>query len=258
MQLRVRVRVRVSVSCALTHHVPPRTARGLGQAVEVVDSSAVSVVGCTFDQVGGNGVLLSNNVQGSSVRGSEFVRVGDSAVVMVGSSDAVVGTAPTYPQGNTIASNHMHETGIFGKQTSCVFQALGQNNTVRDNLCYNGPRAGINWNDGFAGGSTVQGNLVFNQVRETGDHGQSLQSTVARVGNPLGFDGLATLTEGPTWGRGCGQVLLFGARLGVPRTHHLATTPLAPPASAAHEKHPQVGTGAEGSGGVLSAPGGAS
>ena len=26
-------------------------------------------------------------------------------------------------------------------------------------------------NDGFAGGSTVEGNLVFNMVRETGDHG---------------------------------------------------------------------------------------
>lgn len=42
---------------------------------------------------------------------------------------------------------------------------------MKDNLCYNGPRAGINWNDGFAGGSTVSGNLVFNMVRETGDHG---------------------------------------------------------------------------------------
>jgi hypothetical protein len=35
----------------------------------------------------------------------------------------------------------------------------------------NGPRAGINWNDGFAGNNRVEGNLVFNMVRETGDHG---------------------------------------------------------------------------------------
>jgi hypothetical protein len=49
----------------------------------------------------------------------------------------------------------MHEIGIYGKQTSCYFQALGKANTLKDNLCYNGPRAGINWNDGFAGGSTV-------------------------------------------------------------------------------------------------------
>lgn len=58
------------------------------------------------------------------------------------------------------------------------------------NVCYNGPRAGININDGFGGGNVFEGNLVFNmvrleclavasrpfiplvvQVRETGDHG---------------------------------------------------------------------------------------
>ena len=56
------------------------------------------------------------------------------------------GTAPTFPKDNLIANNHMHEIGVYGKQTSCYFQALGQHNTVKDNLCYNGPRAGINWN----------------------------------------------------------------------------------------------------------------
>ena len=85
----------------------------------------------------------------------------------------------------------MHEIGVYGKQTSCYFQALGQENRVEDNLCYNGPRAGINWNDGFAGGSTVSGNLVFNQVRETGDHGPynswDRQPYLTHSGNPDGF-----------------------------------------------------------------------
>jgi hypothetical protein len=30
---------------------------------------------------------------------------------------------------------------------------------------------GLNWNDGFAGNNRIEGNLVFNMVRETGDHG---------------------------------------------------------------------------------------
>jgi hypothetical protein len=38
-------------------------------------------------------------------------------------------------------------------------------NFSRFTLIFTG--AGINWNDGFAGGSTVMGNLVFNMVRET-------------------------------------------------------------------------------------------
>ena len=32
--------------------------------------------------------------------------------------------------------------------------------------------AGININDGFAGGNLMEGNLVLNMVRETGDHGE--------------------------------------------------------------------------------------
>ena len=95
-----------------------------------------------FDQVGGNGVLLSNAVENSLVTGNEFLNCGDSAVVSVGSSNGIDGTAQTYPRGNVISANHIHEIGIFGRQTSCYFQALGQNNTVADNLCYNGPRAG--------------------------------------------------------------------------------------------------------------------
>lgn len=57
-------------------------------------------------------------------------------------SQGVVGTAQTYPKNNVIAFNHMHEIGIYGKQTSCYFSSLGQANRVEDNLCYNGPRAG--------------------------------------------------------------------------------------------------------------------
>ena len=36
---------------------------------------------------------------------------------------------------------------------------------------FNGPRAGINWDDGFGGGNTFERNLLFNWVRETSDHG---------------------------------------------------------------------------------------
>jgi len=43
--------------------------------------------------------------------------------------------------------------------------------TVRANVIYNTPRAGINLNDNFAGGNVLESNLVFNAVRETNDHG---------------------------------------------------------------------------------------
>eukprot|EP01048_Picozoa_sp_COSAG05_P010669 COSAG05_NODE_954_length_6442_cov_451.572915_7_plen_59_part_00 len=55
------------------------------------------------------------------------------------------GAAPTFPNRILIAHNHIHEIGIFGKQTSCYFSALSANITLKDNACYNGPRAGFNW-----------------------------------------------------------------------------------------------------------------
>ena len=39
------------------------------------------------------------------------------------------------------------------------------------NVCFNGPRAGFNFNDGMGGGNLLENNLIFNMVRETQDHG---------------------------------------------------------------------------------------
>ena len=39
------------------------------------------------------------------------------------------------------------------------------------NVFFNGPRAGINFNDGFGGGDSISHNLVFSTCRESGDHG---------------------------------------------------------------------------------------
>lgn len=171
-----------------------------GATVEVVDSTGVQITGCTFEQIGGNGILLSNAARDNQITNNEFVQCGDSAVVSIGSSVGVDGTGQTYPARNLISNNHMHEIGVYGKQTSCYFQALGQNNTLSNNLCYNGPRAGINWNDGFAGGSTVNGNLVFNMVRETGDHGPynswDRQPYLTHSGNPDGYNASQKLGYG--------------------------------------------------------------
>ena len=36
-------------------------------------------------------------------------------------------------------------------------------------VLFNGPRAGINWNDGAGGGNNISLNVLFNWVRETSD-----------------------------------------------------------------------------------------
>ena len=138
-----------------------------GGAVFVQDAERLQVTGCTFNATGGNGLFLSNHVTDSTVAGNEFVYTGDSAIALLGAAVLADGSAPTYPNHVTIARNLMHETGIFGKQSSCIAMSITANLTLIDNVCFNGPRAGINHNDGFGGGTLMRGNLVFNTVRET-------------------------------------------------------------------------------------------
>lgn len=142
-----------------------------GGAVFIQDAEDAAVTGCTFNQTGVNGVFLSNHAERVRVTACEFVQTGDSAIALTGSTDAVDGTAQTYPNNNTFARNHIREYGVYGKQTSCFFQSLSANSSFVDNVCHSGPRAGFNFNDGFGGGNLVRGNLLFNHVRETGDHG---------------------------------------------------------------------------------------
>jgi hypothetical protein len=65
-----------------------------------------------------------------------------------------------------------HHAGHFQKQVSCYFQAQTHKSTLSGNICFNGPRAGFNFNDGMGGGDLLKGNLIFNMVRETQDHGR--------------------------------------------------------------------------------------
>ena len=150
----------------------------------------MTVRACTFNQTGGNALMLSGGVTNSTIEANEFVHVGDSAVLLLGRTDGIDGTKPTYPNHNYVGYNLMHEIGVYGKQTSCVFHSLAANSTIEGNTCFNGPRAGFNWNDGHGGGSVVRGNLIFNMVRETGiyanlvarpGHGFALQLAATRV-----------------------------------------------------------------------------
>ena len=126
---------------------------------------------CTFDSPGGNALMLSNYIRNSVVEDNKFVWVGDSAIVLLGSTNLIDGTSGDQPRGTKILGNVVHENGIFGKQTAAFMQSMACQTELRGNVFFNGPRAGVNFNDGFGGGNIMTRNLLFNYVRETGDHG---------------------------------------------------------------------------------------
>jgi len=51
------------------------------------------------------------------------------------------------------------------------FQATTAQSLLKGNVHFNGPRAGINVNDGMGGGDEITENLLLNTCRESGDHG---------------------------------------------------------------------------------------
>ena len=143
--------------------------RGGAVFVEGVDGFLLQ--NCLFDAPGGNGLFLSNYVRNAVVEGNEFVYTGDSAILSIGTAALMDGTDGNQPRGTKIIGNLMHEVGVFGKEVSAYCQSVTSETQVVGNVMFNGPRAGINFNDGFGGGHLVERNLIFNMVRETGDHG---------------------------------------------------------------------------------------
>ena len=126
----------------------------------------------TFTQLGGNAVVVSDYNEGASVMWNEFVWLGESAVVLLGSVDGIDGVSNTdRPLFTNVIGNLMHELGVYIKQTAGVVQFLSSQSYIAQNVIFNVPRAGVNLNDGLGGGTSIVGNVMFNTVRETSDHG---------------------------------------------------------------------------------------
>ena len=117
---------------------------------------------------------------------NDFSWVGDSAMASWGATGTCLyencsvsmpypngpdGRNGNQPRGTVVTGNLAREIGIWQKQSSMWFQATTARTTFAGNVFFNGPRAGLNFNDGFGGGDLVERNLLANCVRESGDHG---------------------------------------------------------------------------------------
>lgn len=70
----------------------------------------------------------------ATVSDSEFVWVGESGIVSVGTTERIDGTKGDQPRGNQILRNLIHEVGIFGKQTAGYVQAMSCQTTLKYNV----------------------------------------------------------------------------------------------------------------------------
>ena len=138
----------------------------------------VTIDSCKFERLDGNAIMVSGYNRNTTIQRNEFVWIGDTAIAQWGYTSGTDipgmgwdGTDGNQPRYSRILYNFAHELGIWEKQSSFYFQAKSCQNLIKGNIFFNGPRAGINFNDGFGGRSNVTENILFNTCRESGDHG---------------------------------------------------------------------------------------
>jgi hypothetical protein len=134
---------------------------------------------CAVERVDGNGIMLSRYHRNATISNTVLRYIGGTAMAGWGWTDEITddgvhgydargGDFPRYTQ---IRNNIAYDVGLWEKQASAWFQAKAAQTTLTQNLFFNGPRAGINFNDGLGGGSVIESNLLFNFCRESFDHG---------------------------------------------------------------------------------------
>lgn len=162
-----------------------------GGAILLDGTENCSIKDCSFTNLGGNAIMVSNYNKHDTISGNLIANIGASAVCFVGDAKAVrsalfkyeafisynlLDKTPgpltnNYPQECLVTDNLIHDIGDIEKQATGVEIDMAASITVSHNTIYNTPRAGINIGDGCWGGHVLEYNDVFNTVLETGDHG---------------------------------------------------------------------------------------
>eukprot|EP00041_Stephanoeca_diplocostata_P024838 m.639093 g.639093 ORF g.639093 m.639093 type:complete len:968 (-) comp22611_c1_seq2:259-3162(-) len=125
----------------------------------------------TFVRLDSNAIFLSGYNQYAVIDANDFSWLGQNCIASWGKAVDNDGTTGEFPRYTTVSNNWAHEIGIIQKQSSFYFQAETAQTTLEGNIVFNIPRAAINFNDGFGGGSTITNCLLFNTCRESSDHG---------------------------------------------------------------------------------------
>jgi len=137
----------------------------------------VNVTDCSFAHLGGNGIFVSGYARGVALSYNTFFALGGTAMLTVGNPkyyDAMpwdMTQEIRYPINTTISNSWARNFGLAVAQSAAVFVSISYRTTVSNCVFHNGPRSGVNINDGFVGGQLISHTVLFNLVQLTLDHG---------------------------------------------------------------------------------------
>eukprot|EP01046_Picozoa_sp_COSAG06_P048242 COSAG06_NODE_7171_length_2599_cov_1.955200_4_plen_165_part_00 len=118
------------------------------RVLEVEGAEDVTLQHNTYTRLDGNGVFVSGYTRNVNITDSEFVWIGCNPMASWGytkENDGMDGQQPRY---TFVARNYVHEWGHYEKQSSMWSNNKACLAQVEGNIAFNGPRAGINFNDG--------------------------------------------------------------------------------------------------------------
>eukprot|EP01084_Bolivina_argentea_P237330 398876_1 len=149
-------------------------------AITIEGGEYVTIASNLFTRLDGNVIFLSGYNRNVTINNNDFEWIGESTIALWGRTSGLQDIIPDagpdgrngdQPRFTQITNNYARELGIFEKQSSFVFQAASCQTIIENNIFFNGPRAAINFNDGFGGSNVIRNNMLLNTCRESGDHG---------------------------------------------------------------------------------------
>ncbi|CAB9520741.1 expressed unknown protein [Seminavis robusta] len=142
-----------------------------GGAIHMEGTENITISDCQFRRLDGNAIMFGGYNRHAHVTRSDFSWLGEGAMATWGDTNGYDATGGAQTRMSIIEHNVMSNLGLYQKQSSAWGQNKACQNIIRNNVMFNLPRAAINFNDGLGGGNLVEGNVIFNACRESGDHG---------------------------------------------------------------------------------------
>ena len=123
-------------------------------ALEFEGVERLVIENCTLSRAGGNGIMISGYSRDAVLHNNTVRWTGGSALAVWGRTDELSqggtlgwdATSGDFPQRTLVSSNLVTEVGVWEKQSSCWFQAKAALTELVGNVCFNGGRAGFNFN----------------------------------------------------------------------------------------------------------------
>ena len=126
-------------------------------AMTMEGTEHVAISDCEFTRLDGNGISINGYHRDLRIDHNDFSWIGDSAMAAWGYTGKCLnqncsrslpyklgpdGRGGEYPRRTTVSRNIIREIGIWEKQSSMWFQAIGAQTRIVGNVHFNGPRAG--------------------------------------------------------------------------------------------------------------------